>query len=81
MSRVFITTRQDPRRLTTPPHQIARQSYGERQRIHGAIQPMPREDDTPSWATIARAAVATALLLAFLWLAIPALAEWTVGAL
>ena len=44
MSRLFITMRRDPRALTTPQHRIARQSVGERRRIHGAIRPMPAND-------------------------------------
>lgn len=73
MSRLFVSTPIDPRRLNQPAHLIARQTHGERRRIHGPIEPM--EPEPPSWRIIALAALATAAIVAFTWLAIPALAE------
>lgn len=46
----FTTTKIDPRRLSHARHQIARPSYGERQRTYGAIKPM--EEETTSWRPI-----------------------------
>jgi hypothetical protein len=38
-ARRFTSTAQDPRCLTIEPHRIARQSHGERMRVHGPILP------------------------------------------
>lgn len=62
MSRVFRTTSSDPRRLTMLPHQQARQTPGERRRIHGPIQPMPCEDDALAAVIVANVAIIAAVL-------------------
>jgi len=63
MSRRFTTSRQDPRILSQPAHQIARTHPSRREHAHGRIQPA---DDVRGYLTPARIA-ATLLLAGLAW--------------
>jgi hypothetical protein len=74
----FVSTPVDPRRLSTLDHQRARQTYGERRRIYGAIEPMPRDCAPASWGQIGRAAAIAVAIVAALWIVVPGAAWLTV---
>lgn len=76
MSRLFTSTRVDPRRLSMQDHQRARQTPGERRRIHGPIQPMHSEGKGGCTTLLGAAAIA----LAAIWILIPGAAWLAIGA-
>jgi hypothetical protein len=65
VSRLFVSTPQDPRRLNQPWHERIPQTHGERHRIHGPIQPMARTG--PDWDLLISATgwLAAAFTLAY----------------
>jgi len=77
VSRRFVSSGIDPRRLSMLDSQRLSITHGERRRIHGEIRPMAEEP--PGWRAIGLAALAALAIVAFTWLAIPALAEWSVA--
>jgi len=72
MSRLFVSTRQDHRRLNQPWHERLPQTHGERRRIHGPIQLMARERDPAD--AIVFIAGAVAIVAALLTIIFPGLA-------
>lgn len=68
--------------MTRPRHYAGaaaprRMPESERRRIHGPLQPMPRDSAPLSWSMIGKLAAIAVAIVAFTWIVLPGLAWLT----